>query len=686
MPLKKMLATACCCLLLQSLFAQRPSRFQDAQTKKWGVEDAEWNVIVPAIYDEIEPHIDTVFAAKIGGKTALLNRDGSVRIPPIYQHLVPHFNNFNSNYGCVAMTKDEKTPNSWGMVDSYGKVVLPEKFRYVRPVNPDLFVGRAEGDSMLQFHNRKGELLYKIAGKQIEPLDLDNTCFGVVCPDHKTRFYQSNGALVYPQNPLLGFWTDGERTILMQNRNENNGWNNLGLVDKAGKVLIPYEYQKFRHGLEGQFIVKKEDEQHQFAGNAVFDKKGKAVIPLGRYQIIVFGKIYAALGYDTNLMGIFDANGREVLPMKFRYQQKVIPSDSEYGETIENSHPERYISLTDPETQQQFLVRNDGKIIRPDNAQNVRYFSENHPFVVEMTAPEGKIGLKKLMDINGRELLPEPYFSLVYTKNPRVFIGRKEQMSQQGFVHLDNPAAAEFKHERLERWQNGYCYGRTNHDVELYDPAFKSIFKGRYYLFGMPHKAQMLQFRAAKNMSGRLVAAGRAAGSKYEEWVGINEEGKEFYFQKKDNPPSDTKPVPAPPQQPAEKTASENGLIEVTEIPEGVMEEMPAKPTEENKVFDPAEKGPEFPGGPEAMRQFLSTNLKYPRIAAENDIQGVVYVSFIIEKDGSLTNAQLLRDIGNGCGQEALRTVSLMPRWTPGQVNGRVVRSKMTIPVKFKLN
>jgi len=77
--------------------------------------------------------------------------------------------------------------------------------------------------------------------------------------------------------------------------------------------------------------------------------------------------------------------------------------------------------------------------------------------------------------------------------------------------------------------------------------------------------------------------------------------------------------------------------------------------------------------------------MKYPKRAIENAVQGTVLVSFIVEKDGSLTDIQVVRDIGSNCGKEAIRLVEGMPKWTPGAIDGKAVRTKITTPFKFKL-
>ena len=106
----------------------------------------------------------------------------------------------------------------------------------------------------------------------------------------------------------------------------------------------------------------------------------------------------------------------------------------------------------------------------------------------------------------------------------------------------------------------------------------------------------------------------------------------------------------------------------------------------EDEVFVVVEEDPEFPGGIEALYRYLASNIKYPEQAKAEKIQGHVYVTFIIEKDGSISNIKLLRDIGGGCGQEAVRVVQAMPKWKPARQRGKRVRAQYTLPINFKLN
>ena len=102
-------------------------------------------------------------------------------------------------------------------------------------------------------------------------------------------------------------------------------------------------------------------------------------------------------------------------------------------------------------------------------------------------------------------------------------------------------------------------------------------------------------------------------------------------------------------------------------------------------LIDPVEDEPQFPGGMEALMKYLSENIKYPEQAKKENIQGRVYVTFVVEKDGSITDAKVLRSIGGGCDEEALRVVNAMPKWEPGKLQGTPVRVQFNLPIVFKL-
>lgn len=123
---------------------------------------------------------------------------------------------------------------------------------------------------------------------------------------------------------------------------------------------------------------------------------------------------------------------------------------------------------------------------------------------------------------------------------------------------------------------------------------------------------------------------------------------------------------------------------EVLKLKEAVAQPEP-KPEVENKVFDVVEQMPSFPGGNSALMEYLQQNVKYPVVAQENGVQGRVVVSFVVEKDGSITDVKVVRSVDPSLDKEAARVVKSMPRWIPGKQNGSAVRVKYNVPVSFRL-
>ena len=123
---------------------------------------------------------------------------------------------------------------------------------------------------------------------------------------------------------------------------------------------------------------------------------------------------------------------------------------------------------------------------------------------------------------------------------------------------------------------------------------------------------------------------------------------------------------------------------EVLKAKEVIAEPEPPK-VEESKVFDVVEEMPQFPGGQSALLEYLAKNIKYPVVAEENGVQGRVIVTFVVERDGSITDVKVVKSVDPSLDKEAARVVKSMPHWIPGKQNGSAVRVKYTVPVTFKL-
>lgn len=155
-------------------------------------------------------------------------------------------------------------------------------------------------------------------------------------------------------------------------------------------------------------------------------------------------------------------------------------------------------------------------------------------------------------------------------------------------------------------------------------------------------------------------------------------------------------PPPPPPPAPTtvieivedEKEIEEELVVEDLEIDEDTeiefIEEVEEEVVEE-KIFSIVEEMPSFPGGDEALLKYLGKNIKYPAIAKDAGIQGTVYVTFVVDEKGDVRDVKVLRSIGGGTDEEAIRVVENMPRWKPGKQRGKAVKVQYNLPIRFTL-
>ncbi|HOZ39587.1 MAG TPA: energy transducer TonB [Flavobacteriales bacterium] len=161
-------------------------------------------------------------------------------------------------------------------------------------------------------------------------------------------------------------------------------------------------------------------------------------------------------------------------------------------------------------------------------------------------------------------------------------------------------------------------------------------------------------------------------------------------------PPS-AAPPPPPPPPPAPTTVLEiveddEVVEEVEQIDQEIKEdtkiekvERQEEEVEEEQIFTIVEEMPSFPGGESELFKYLGKNIKYPAMAQESGISGVVYVTFVVDKDGKIRDTKVLRGIGGGCDEEALRVVKNMPAWKAGKQRGKAVTVQYNLPVRFTL-
>ena len=153
-------------------------------------------------------------------------------------------------------------------------------------------------------------------------------------------------------------------------------------------------------------------------------------------------------------------------------------------------------------------------------------------------------------------------------------------------------------------------------------------------------------------------------------------------------PPPDMPEMPPPPSDDVKEVEKEEEQTKVSIAPPDVPPPPPSTappPPPVDEIFDVVEDEPGFPGGEEAMQKFIKTNIKYPEMSIQMGDQGKVYVRFVVEKDGSISNVSIARGVTPELDREAMRVVKQMPKWSPGKQRGRPVRTNVVIPIVFKL-
>lgn len=164
--------------------------------------------------------------------------------------------------------------------------------------------------------------------------------------------------------------------------------------------------------------------------------------------------------------------------------------------------------------------------------------------------------------------------------------------------------------------------------------------------------------------------------------------------------PNSTPPPPPPPAPPpvlltnVEVTKDETMVNEDVVVvnnednDETVVVDIPVKKEEVvvDEIFDVVEEQPEYPGGTQELYSFIGKNFKYPEMARAANVQGKVYVSFVVGKDGSIEDVKILRGLGSGLDEEAVRVVKMMPKWKAGKQRGKEVKVRYNLPIVCKLN
>jgi len=527
-----------------------------------------------------------------------------------------------------------------GVIDSAGRIRIPFDYHDIQPVFPYFLVTKdRSARPTWGLLDNNGTVILPMTYEYIGMVD-SNLLAARLFNSKALQFFNRQGEKLFELEGASAKRGFDAHSILIQKANRSNYW-----ADRQGN---PIELPLFEHlkWSDGDYAILSKNGRF-----GVVNSKGETVVPFQYLGLVPGNKGHFIVSDTTSRDALLDANGQVLIPPG---RGQIIRLGKQEGDG--------YFWRRGWDYESKYYAP-DGKTILHDacnvfpltpdyllsNTNIPEQYYERYDWVE--VKPTGRA----LYRSNGVQILP-PKFKLIKYCSER------------------HPLLA----FTLEERANGYRdYGGT-----AYDLNGKQLLKQRYFSLNFTENPRFL--------TGKITNEGLYG------FIDLSAPEKaEFIFQELERLPDG--PYRARKDGLEMLLSPEGKLLEalvmhrvekesLLEVPGLEVMGDPAS-VDPNEVlgYGEAEKMPQFPGGEAALTQFLAINLKYPAIASENGIEGQVVVSFIVEKDGSLSNAKILRDIGGGCGQAALRLISQMPKWTTGSHQGKPVRVRYTLPVKFKL-
>lgn len=625
-------------LLLLTQIAWTQTRQTDPLSGKMGFADAKGTLIIPMEYDYLEAQLAPFMIARKGDFKGVLDEGGHILIPFEYRDIQAIGQYF-------LVSKDNSARPAWGLLDSNGGIILEMVYEYIATAGSNLLAARLFSSKDLKFFDGRGKFLFEVSGALAMP-GFDGNSILIQRANRSCYWTDRQGQEIAPPLFENTSWSDGDFFILMKQ-------SRFGVVNAKGETVVPFQYMGIVAGNKGHFIVT--DSTYR---EGLMDAHGQYLIPPGKGNIMRLGKKQEGDAYFVRRYGEFESklyapDGKTLI----QDACSVLPliTTSQWSKFPENRY-EQYDWVDVKKTGLRALYRSDGKQILPPEFKRIQYFSERHPLVACSVDKKEKDYSCAVYNLEGKLLLEQRYFSLDFTENPRFLIGQAKAQGLFGFIDLNAPEKAAFIYQKLNWFNPGYYSASKDTMQLLLTPEGKVVYAHGASEMTKPQQWHFRRFQETEGTSGTLVAVFiTKEGIANNTWIGVNDAGEAFTCGVKNYGSDLTQPT-------------------TLEAPD------------ESEIITVAEQSPRFPGGDEALLKFIQSNMKYPKIAQENGIAGTVVAAFTIEEDGSITNPQIVRDIGNGCGREVLRLISLMPKWIPGTQNGEVVRVRYILPVKFHLD
>ena len=541
----------------------------------------------------------------------------------------------------------------FGVVDFEGRTVIPLQYDWVAPaLNGERFL--LFSDTLMGIADR--------SGRMVVPMEYDAELYAEL-----NRFDPFSYGL-----------------IVMSKGGKQ------GVLDSAGRTVVPMVYDEELWPVDSNLmILQGYDLQIQHAYHTLMRFDGDTVIPTQRIINWWDGNLFRVQN-DNELWGICDRLGRVVVACQYDhidYPHNGLAAVKKDGRTgVIDSRGHEVIPVAEdrfggetpiPQTRNLFVLENNDRVGAVDSLGNTVI-----PFEYDFN-PEGSAShlvfvqgdTAFLFDNTGRLISTYDNFysySDCYASEPLSLFA----VSRNGLLGLVDTAWREVAPCIYKGAQNvddrHWLMWLDEGTSCLIDEQGQVLFKGPYrfaYPFGDGiWRVGIYECASYNELGGYVDAYGQTTLSckELKEMERILTE-----CEKKKKEPTDKTTAREADETIHTDTISTVGIASDEE--------------DIDEVFVFVENQPEFPGGDSALFMFICMNLSYPDQARDNGLAGVVWVRFVVEKDGTISNVKLVRDIGGGCGQAAVEMVKSMPRWKPGTQSGKPVNCEFILPVKFQL-
>ncbi len=563
--------------------------------------------------------------------------------------------NYIGNDTYIAYNKGENRPRAW-LVTTAGKKLLPFEFDYIDIVERCSLLSLFK-DTLIGFANRSGNI--------IAPLIYENSIYDGDGPISATR-----GHIVVRK--------DGK----------------YGVIDTTGRVVVPLKYSGDYMFIDLKepilYISSYSDEKYtehlvRFNGDTIISGEDVWYMTDGVVKVC-----------RDKLYGLYDTTGREIVKCQYDIFS-LYPNNGLYS--VRKGGHWKLIDLKGKEHFTTALSKiDDSCFVRYSTSGLIFHYSNNNRMC-------GAI------DTNGRTVIPPDsnYTYVFYDDNERIVMTDEEDYNAyvfdikgnllDSYSYIDDFCCEEPLSKYITVKKNG-LYGLVDSCWNLVMPfKFKnelSAVDNNHFLTdlgdgikGLVNLNGKILFKAPFDWvisHGNGIYSGNSYDSKdrknkivgFADIYGNTTLTKEEYatMQRWNKQREEEERIAAEKRKAQAKNKSTNQQLNksTTITFDG-----------EEEVFVVVEEPPRFPGGDSALYMYLCMNLSYPDAARENKIEGMVVVLFVVEKDGSVSNVRVLRDIGGGCGEAAVEVVKNMPRWEPGRQAGKAIRTQFSLPLKFEL-